>query len=321
LTVPVPSGGVPTAFSCTASLKRICTAAAAVAALTLLPQTGFAQDLRPASVTPSQQEGLPSAEALSRSPKSWVEGAVAHEIKIIDDDGSMPLRFRVHKVDAKGDVVRLEIETRQGGVARLVERNGQPLTAAEDEAEQARLRDILAHPDEFVRHHKRDAGTRQDTIALVRQMPAAMLYSYAPGQPQTASFAGRQVVLDFKPDPAFHPPSMASEILTGLEGRMWIDPRSSRMVRVEARVLHPVSFGWGIVGKIYPGGTIGLEQANPAGERWIYSRLDMRLNMRVVVKGLAMNDRMSASDFQPLPAPVDVKQAVNLLLAMKVPTR
>jgi hypothetical protein len=279
----------------------------------------------PTQAGPDANTQDPSASAttslLGRTLRSWVEAAVSHELQVIDDDGSQPLRFRVHKIDAKSDTVRVEIETKLGGVARLVERNGQPLTAAEDAAEQERLREVQSHSEEFARHHRRDAGTRQDSNTLVKLMPEAMLYSYTAGQPQWQGFAGQQVVLDFSPNPKFHPPSMTAEMLSALAGRMWIDARSGRVVRIEARVLRPVSFGWGIVGKIYPGGTLALEQANPIGERWIYSRLDMHLNLRVIVKNIAMNDRMAASDFEPLPGPVSLQDAVQMLLSMHVPTR
>lgn len=297
----------------------LCTAMFFILAQHVAWATGFF--LQGAERAAQEANAPTSSGPLSRPPRSWVDAAVSHELKVIDDDGHQPLRFRVHKIDAKSDTVRVEIETPQGGVARLVERNGQPLTATEDAAEQQRLRDVLDHPAEFARHHKRDAGTRQDTLSLVKQMPAAMLFSYVPGQPQWQGYTGLQVAIDFKPNPAFHPPSMAAEMLTGIEGRLWIDARSGRVVRIEAHVLKPVSFGWGIVGKIYPGGTLALEQANPAGDRWVYSRLDMHLNMRVVVKSIAMNDRMTASDFEALPAPVSMEEAVKLLLSMQVATR
>jgi hypothetical protein len=43
--------------------------------------------------------------------------------------------------------------------------------------------------------------------------------------------------------------------------------------------------------------------------------------MRVVVKTIAMNDKMMASDFRPLPAPMSVQDAVHTLLAMPVALR
>ncbi|MES2392618.1 MAG: hypothetical protein V4555_13315 [Acidobacteriota bacterium] len=266
----------------------------------------------------------PSATQLPQpagTPLSWIRAAVANELPIIADNGTLPLRYRIHKIDTKGDVVREIIESRDGGVARLVERNGQPITAAEDAAERARLQAILDSPADFIKHHRRDSSSRDATCQLVRQMPEAMIYTYAPGQPQLPNVAAPQVVLDFTPDPAFHNRTLASDLLTGLAGRIWIDARTRRMTRVDGRVLKPVNFGWGILGRIAPGGTITLDQAEPTPNRWVYSRLDMHLTMRVFVKSLNVDDRMTAFDFQPLAVPVSVEQAVHLLLNTKIPLR
>jgi hypothetical protein len=254
-------------------------------------------------------------------PRAWVESAATNELSIIKDDGKLPLRYRMHKIDSKEDITREVIETRDGSVARLLERNGQKLTAEEDAAERERLNEILASPSDFVRHHKRDDSSRNDSMQLVSQMPQAMIFTYVPGQPQLSGVSSRQVVIDYHPDPNYKPQQTLDNLLTGVEGRMWIDERSHRVARIEGRILHPVNFGWGILGKIYPGGTLMLEQVNASGERWIYSRLDTNLTMRVVVKAVAMNNKMTASDFRPLPAAMSVQEAVHALLAMPVPLR
>lgn len=259
------------------------------------------------------QQPLPAG-----TPRSWAEAAAQNELSVISENTSLPLRYRVRKVDAKGDTTREVIETREGAVARLVERNGQPLTAAEDAAERQRLQDELASPSEFLKHRKRDNITRRDSIELVRLLPQSMINTYTPGQPQPPGATSPQVVLDFRPDPEFRPPTMLADVLTGFAGRVWIDSRSRRMTRIEAHVLHPVNFGWGIVGKIYPGGTIELEQANPSGDRWIYSHVDAHLTVRVVVRTVPMNDRMTATDFRPLPTPVSFEQGIRMLLSMPV---
>lgn len=266
-----------------------------------------------AGVAAIAQQPLPAG-----TPRSWAEAAAQNELSVISENTSLPLRYRVRKVDAKGDTTREVIETREGAVARLVERNGQPLTTAEDAAERQRLQDELASPSEFLKHRKRDNITRRDSIELVRLLPQSMINTYTPGQPQPPGATSPQVVLDFRPDPEFRPPTMLADVLTGFAGRVWIDSRSRRMTRIEAHVLHPVNFGWGIVGKIYPGGTIELEQANPSGDRWIYSHVDAHLTVRVVVRTVPMNDRMTATDFRPLPTPVSFEQGIRMLLSMPV---
>jgi hypothetical protein len=254
-------------------------------------------------------------------PRSWVEAAAANELHVIQDDGKLPLRYRIHKVDSKEDITREVIETRDGSVARLVERNGQKLTVTEDAAERERLKEILDSPGDFIRHHKRDDSMRHDSLQLVSQMPQAMIYTYVLGQPQLPGAAGRQIVIDFQPDQNYKARETLDDLLTGIKGRMWIDAQSHRVVRIEGTVQKDVNFGWGILGKINQGGTIVLEQANAAGDRWVYSRLDTHLTMRVVIKTVAMNNQMTATDFRPLPGPISVQDAVHTLLAMSVPLR
>jgi hypothetical protein len=255
------------------------------------------------------------------TPKSWVEAAVANELLIINDDGDTPLRYRIRKIDPKGDTTRIQIESRQGDVARLIERNGHPITPTEDAAERDRLNTILTSPSDFLRHHKRDSAMRSDVNQLVRLLPTAMTYSFTPGQPQLPG-ATPQIAIDFRSNPNFKPPTMLSESLTGIEGRMWIDATSRRVTRIEGHFLKTVNFGFGIVARIFPGGTIELEQTNAGGDRWVYSHLVEHLTVRaMMVKTIPEDSKMTASDFQLLPKPVDFQEAVRQLLAMPIPTQ
>jgi hypothetical protein len=209
-------------------------------------------------------------------------------------------------VNAKGDTTREIIESKDGNVARLVERNGQPISAKEDAAEQARLMEDINSPDDFLKHHRKDTEVRGSVIKLVEMMPQAMIYSYTPGQPQSKGAAGLQVVLDFHPNPSFHPPTMFAEALTGLEGR----------------VLHPVDMGFGLVAKIYPGGTLDLEQTRTPEGQWVYSHLDEHLTARVlVVKTLPEDTVVTSWNFRSMPSLLSYQDGARMLLAMPVAVR
>ena len=262
----------------------------------------------------AQAQAVPSG-----TPLSWVQAAADNEIPIINQDGT-PVRYVVHKVDVKGDTTREIIETRQGNVARLIQRNAQPLTPDEDAAERARLQAILDSPDDFIKHHKHDESNRQMSRDLVSLLPKAMIHTYAPGQPQIAG--PPQVVIDYHPDPNFQPPTALSKVLTGIEGRAWIDARTKRVIRIEGRIIKPVSFGWfGMLGSINEGGTLTLEQVNTGNDRWVYSRLDEQLSTRVIIKSVPVSDRMTASDFKLLPTPLTFQEAVRTLLAESIPLK
>jgi hypothetical protein len=253
----------------------------------------------------------------SVTPLAWINAAVGNELNIINNNGSFPVRYRVHKIDAKGDVTREVIETEQGSVARQVQRDGHPLSPEDDTAERARLQAILDDPSDFLKHHKRDLAARSYALDLVKLMPQAMVYTYTPGQPQPPGAPGPQIVIDFHPDPNFKPPTLISELLTGLEGRLWIDQRTHCLTRAEGRVIRPVNFGWGILAHIYPGGTIEFEQAEAAPNRWLYSHVDENITVReMMLKTAVEQAKMTAYNIQMLPAPIDYRTAIHELLNM-----
>ncbi len=256
-------------------------------------------------------------------PRAWIEAAAANQDHLITNDEAAPLRYRVRKIDAKGDMTREEIESREGSVARLIQRNGGPLTVAEDSAERERLSDILASPSAFLERRQRSRAARGYARELIHAIPQAMLWSYAPGQPQPGGAHGLQVAVDFTPDPSYKPPTVVTEALKGIAGRVWIDAQSHCVTRVEGRVLRPVDFGWGgLLARVSEGGTVLFEQMAVGEHRWFFSRLSEHVVIReVLIHTVKENVEMTAWDAHLLPSPVSYQEAIHTLLAMPVPTR
>ncbi len=298
---------------------RTLTAAATALVLALCPTGSL-----PSRMALRAQAPLSSPKPdLTVPPVRWAAAAAANEEHIVNYDNTALLEYRVRKVDAKGQTVREVIESKEGSVARLVERNGKPLTAEENAAERERLQAILNAPETFLRHEHREAGSRSYAVELLRSMPKSMLWSYAPGQPQLPGAPGPAVVLDFKPDPSFKPPSLITEGLTGIAGRVWVDEASRCVTRIQGTILHPVDFGWGgVLARIKEGGSIELEQRKASDRRWLYSHLVEHITIReVLVHTTEENVEMMASDVRPLPEPPEVADAVRALLALPVATR
>ncbi len=156
------------------------------------------------AVTATAAQDASSNSALAAPARNWAVDGAKNEEQVLDHPGSY-LRYRLHQVDEKGDKVRDLIETPEGSVARLIEQDGKPLTPEQDAGERARLNDLHC-PSRRALHVKqppRRQDNRKTGIDMLRQMPNAMLWSYAPGQPQLTDQAVEalaMVVLDFKPD-------------------------------------------------------------------------------------------------------------------------
>lgn len=260
---------------------------------------------------------------LSLPPVEWAAVAAANEVHIVNFDPANPLRYRVRRVDAKGQILREIIESRQGPVARLLERNGQPLLATENSDERSRLQGMLDSPDSFLRRGHRDDSSKSYATELLQSMTKAMLWTYTPGQPQLPGAQGAAVVLDFKPNPAFHPSGLITEALTGVAGRVWVDGESHCVTRIEGRILHTMDFGWGgVLARVKEGGTVELDQRRASDHRWLFTHLVERLSIReVLFHNVEENVEMIATDVEVLPGPLSYREAIEKLLAIPVPTR
>jgi hypothetical protein len=272
---------------------------------------GWAQDVnsRDASV----------ASLLSTPPRAWAADAAANELLALHHRGSY-LRYRMDTDNERGNQARYVVESRDGTVARLIRKDGRPLTADEDEGERQRLNDAVASPAAYAKHVKNGESEKKMADTLVPLMADAMLYSYAPGQPQTGKNGGAlEIVLDYKPDPKWVPPNTEAQALTGLEGRVWIDAKTRCVVRMEGTIFRAVNFGWGMLAHIYPGGKLVMEQTSAGGNRWIFTSFSMQLSVRaLMVKTLNIHSSAKTSGYQMI-APMSYQDAIGLLLATPLP--
>ena len=259
-------------------------------------------------------QGTPAA--FSAPARSWAVDCANNEVFVIQHPDSY-LRYRLHIVDEKGDQVRDQIETPEGTVARLIQRDGRALTPEEDSAERDRLNSLITSPSTFARHIRREQDNKKMGVELIKMMPDAMIWSYAPGQPQLPNQPSGEpalIVLNFTANPKWSPPNFESEPLTGLEGRVWIDPRTRRMVHLDGDLFHAVNIGWGMVAHIYPGGTVTLQQINAGDQRWIVNHIVEQLTLRaLMVKNIKERLVFDAADFQSVP-PMSYQQAIKILL-------
>jgi hypothetical protein len=79
-------------------------------------------------------------------------------------------------------------------------------------------------------------------------------------------------VLELAPNPAYHPRTMFQDAMTHITAKIWVDLASGQLSRAEAHVMRDVSFGAGILGKLYRGGVFFFEQTEVAPGLWLPAR-------------------------------------------------
>ena len=250
---------------------------------------------------------------LQAPPRTWAVDAAHNEMRVFDYKEGF-LRYRLRTLNNKGDQTRDIIETRDGSVARLVLRDGRPLAADEDAAEQARLQSMLGDPAAFHKHIHEDGNGKRTAADLIRLLPDAMLYTYAVGQPQRLGTMASEVVLDFQPNPAWSPPTTISEALTGLNGRLWIDAHTRRLTHLDCNVFRGINIGFGMLAHVNPGGSFTVDQIDLGQGRTIVSHFTEHVTLRaLVVKSMHENADVTASQFEPIEA-MSYTEAIHRLL-------
>jgi len=244
-----------------------------------------------------------------------VRKVVQNEIN--SSNQSMRFQFRGAKTTPKGSVTKAYIETGGGTAGMAVAYDGKPLTEDQRRAEHARIERFLNDPEELRKKRNQEREDTERTNRIVRALPDAFLYEYA-GQETGGSGIGSAsdplIRLKFRPNPAYRPPSRVEEVLTGMQGELLLDLTRKRMASIDATLFKEVSFGWGILGHLDPGGRFVVHQQAVEDNLWEISLMQLKFTGKVLlVKSLFIESTEVFNDFQRVPGNLTFAQAVEML--------
>ena len=255
-----------------------------------------------ASVAPAQQIDSGSANDLVRR-------VIANEDR--SSKGGPRYMYKLREVKPERTVTKELIETNDGSVARLVSVNDKPPTPEQRASDEKKLNKLVNDPEALRERQKEQAEDERRTRMMVHALPDAFLYR----------FDGTEVVngvqttrLDFKPNPNFDPPSRETMVYKGMHGHMWIEPKAERLVRIDATLFDDVTFGWGILGRLYKGGHFLVEQSQIGPERWETTRMQLDFTGKALFfKTIKIKEDERASDFRQVAPNLTLAQGIDLL--------
>lgn len=166
----------------------------------------------------------------------------------------------------------------------LVAVNGKPLPPSQQAEEARKLhaamekRKMENSQQRRQRIAKYDADRKRDH-ELLGELVKAFEFSLI-GQQQMEGH--RVYVLEAKPRPGYRAPSKDAEVLTGMNGKLWIDTETFQWVKVEASVTHPVSIQ-GFLARVEPGTRFELEKMPVAPGVWLAKRFSMNSQAKVLL--------------------------------------
>lgn len=238
-----------------------------------------------------------------------VKRALAIELQCAQDT-QHPMRFRLLKSSPRLSTTKDIFETKDGAVARLIDINHHPLTAADEQKEQARLNGLLADPGKQRHRKQAEVEDTERVLKVMRALPAAFHYQYIGS---AVGPTGKIDRFSFRPNADFDPPDLETEALTAMTGELWIDAAQGRVTRLEGHLQDDVNFGWGVLGRLDKGGWILIEQADVGNHAWRMVHFQMVMNGRVLFKGRNFDSEEIETDFSAVPLGTSYVQAIQIL--------
>ncbi len=249
----------------------------------------------------------------AQQPKSPPESAqqLARDViwnELHDRNPLIHWQYLSTRTSAGQTLLREHVETSDGPVSRVLERNGVPLTADEQQQETQRL-DAYIHDRSAVARLQRDHQQDKARLTAVLQMiPDAFLFTWQ-GEP-----SGDVARLSFRPNPAFDPSGCDARILHALTGTLTVNLRYKRLVEMQGTIARPVDIGYGLLGSIKPGGTFEIHRRLVSPTQWKTDLIEIHVRGRILLmKGISKDEREARSDFRQVPENLTLAQANSLL--------
>ena len=196
----------------------------------------------------------------AQDPKQIVAKAVQTELDA-DRNDHTAFEYRDHDITPDHDTTYLIVQVPHGSLKRKLEDHGHPLTAEENQAEDARIKAYVN--DKALQEKQRKDSVNDDAQAerLLKLLPVAFIWTVR------TTTAG-ETTLDFRPDPNFSPPSLEAKVLAAMTGEIVVTHPAERIKSIRGRLMNDVKFGYGILGRLRAGGTFDVERREIAPGHW-----------------------------------------------------
>jgi hypothetical protein len=200
------------------------------------------------------------------------------------------------------------------GVYRLLlEESSQPAPPAQYRKQLSELeRALVAALDPTESKQKRSvekfAKRNKERTEMLDAIRDAFLFTW---QGRETSSGRTLVRLLLEPNPDFEPHSRNSEMLHHARAIVWIDEAAAQLVRVEAEIATDISFGGGILGKVYHGGRFVFAQTQVAEGVWLPVRYEYNMTGRKFLFGFELHEVTVVTTYRRIGPPKEALAAIR----------
>jgi hypothetical protein len=212
-----------------------------------------------------------------------------------------------YEVDSKPAVaVRQWVaETNMGDLTCVIEKNGVTIAKAQQRDNMNRF---IYNPAAQAKQRKSGQHDDQQARQMLSMLPQAFLWA-------NAGTRGNDTILDFRPNPQFHPPTWEARVFAAMAGEMTIDNTQHRIVSLTGHLIRDVKFWGGLLGDLQAGGSFDVERRELANGVWEITQTHVHIQGHALIfKTISEQEDDEKTRFKELPADITFAEAENDLL-------
>lgn len=157
--------------------------------------------------------------------------------------------------------------------------------------------------------YARRSRDRQEMVDAVRN---AFRYTWLGRETRNGRTLAK---LQLDPNPDFRPTSRNTSLFANVRGTVWVDEAAGQWVRIEAEIFRDIYFGGGLLGKVYRGGRLVMEQAEAAPGVWLPTLYDYNFSWRKFFFGVELHERTEVSHHRRIGPPREALLVIRRELA------
>jgi hypothetical protein len=199
------------------------------------------------------------------------------------------------------------VESKDGDLKWPLSIDGRQLTAAQKEAAERRIQQLLRDPDALRKSMRGESEDAARSQRMLKVLSKALTFTFCEQR-------GDTVELHFTPNPQFRPATGEERVFQAMEGDIWVNSKQARLAEITGRLSHEVKFGGGFLGHLNSGGRFEVQQTEVAPGYWELTRLDVEMKGKALFfKTIGVQQKLRRSDFRRISDDLTPAQASDLL--------
>ncbi len=189
-------------------------------------------------------------------------------------------------------------------INRLIEKNGKPLSASDQEKEDrdaqkqvAEIEDRIAEKErKLLKQREAGSGTggtpngEGQRITIADALKGSTLTN-----PRRERYKSNDVIVfDYEPNPAYKPQSRMEKLFALCTGAVWVDTKTKQVVRLDAVLTKSAG---NFIAKAKRGASFTLENELVNNEIWLPSQADINLSIKILFAGININNLVKYGDY------------------------